>query len=756
LKLFLSASTEYEYTAWSIQSHLQTKNHAVFLEFIDDFTQVVAPQVQIADYVLILVPALAFQAAYQNNNPTRLILESAFAAKRSIIPLMFFEDNFNSPLFAQIHDSLKAIKQCTPLNLNYSKWDSSLKLLDQRLKQNAESSSRPFTASPLPRLDAKKLEQGRKSEEFYERGIRSYMEKNTDNAKASFDKAISLQADFSSAYNSRALCRRRMKDFEGALKDFDAAIRIKPSDAALFANRSLTLLDLKRYEETVKAASKAIELNPELSVAYNNRAQAYTLLGKKHEAVDDYQKAIALEGNVSIFHSALAMLLEEMYLPIAALNAYNRLNELDSNSANANKRRIALFSKIQQGDELKANYDKAIASTSSNQALAQIHHDRAIFYGHRNEFDLAKSDFMRAIKLDPQTAQYYLDYAILFRTTNQTDKALEVYQRLLSIDPKNAESYFGQADVYIVQKAFEQSMTAINQAIQLNSQIGKYYELRAILHQAKKDLLAAIADFTQAIALQPSFVAYLYRGITHADLQNFDAAIDDIKEAIKLNPRDQNAQVALMNIERMRASAAPANNPAEESEDFNQEESITSSNGLPLRMPRVDVPPLQDPAVVFTKAWEFAKQDERKIVILTPGRMMMQFLCPPQGAMQADVVQSIEQLAPSSTPLNVTVIANNDITYLAQGTTGASKIIPFLGYMIGFAYIGHRVLIFEGHSSALAQSCDQADMLILDEAMIPLLQSDWLQVALAHLKTQNILIFGRNGQLSFYQNGKFT
>jgi hypothetical protein len=45
------------------------------------------------------------------------------------------------------------------------------------------------------------------------------------------------------------------------------------------------------------------------------------------------------------------------------------------------------------------------------------------------------------------------------------------------------------------------------------------------------------------------------------------------------------------------------------------------------------------------------------------------------------------------------------------------------------AYIGHSVWIFEGHPSALAAGCKGADLLIVDDAMVPHLAPDWQLVA---------------------------
>jgi hypothetical protein len=69
-----------------------------------------------------------------------------------------------------------------------------------------------------------------------------------------------------------------------------------------------------------------------------------------------------------------------------------------------------------------------------------------------------------------------------------------------------------------------------------------------------------------------------------------------------------------------------------------------------------------------------------------------------------------------------------------------TAVIPFLGFLLGFGYIGHAVTIFEGHPSALAIGLQGADML-------PFLQQDWADVADRVMRKPDIFVFGRDGQV---------
>ena len=169
------------------------------------------------------------------------------------------------------------------------------------------------------------------------------------------------------------------------------------------------------------------------------------------------------------------------------------------------------------------------------------------------------------------------------------------------------------------------------------------------------------------------------------------------------------------------------------------------------RMPEVDVPP--DLEARFATARRIASGDEpagagelapgqRRLVIVTPGRMFMLQRCPLPGSMGLDAVAAIEKIAPASTPQRIAVIAFTELRALRANL---GKAIPFAGYLLGLAYVGHHVVIFEGHPSALREGCRDADLLIVDGAMIPTLQPDWLTVAWSVMRAPHAVVFGRDG-----------
>jgi hypothetical protein len=165
------------------------------------------------------------------------------------------------------------------------------------------------------------------------------------------------------------------------------------------------------------------------------------------------------------------------------------------------------------------------------------------------------------------------------------------------------------------------------------------------------------------------------------------------------------------------------------------------------RMPQVDVPAniealfdLARKAARGEVAIPGADPNERVVVVVTPGRMIMHKSCPPVGTIPQSQTAPIEEMMPSSVKRNIAVIAYNEQKAITADT---SKAIPFLGMLIGFAYIGHAVWVFEGHPSALAAGCRDADILLVDSGMVPHLPKDWTATASSTMRSKEIYVHDR-------------
>jgi hypothetical protein len=148
---------------------------------------------------------------------------------------------------------------------------------------------------------------------------------------------------------------------------------------------------------------------------------------------------------------------------------------------------------------------------------------------------------------------------------------------------------------------------------------------------------------------------------------------------------------------------------------------------------------------------------ERCVALVTPGRLIIPIPCPPGGTYDPDLVATLRRMVSDQKAQTISVIAFNDLSkpipadlLESQGITAnlIDAMIPFLGLLMCMTNSGHDVVVFEGHSSALALGCRDADLLLVDEAMVAHLPKDWVSVASSVLRKPRILVWGREGTIT--------
>ena len=100
----------------------------------------------------------------------------------------------------------------------------------------------------------------------------------------------------------------------------------------------------------------------------------------------------------------------------------------------------------------KNEYDLAISEF--NKALeiypvsAETYNNRGIAYAKKGQYDLAILDFTDALKIKPNVAQPYYNRGITYAIKGQFDTALLDLNKYLNLDPVNAAAYDARGSVF--------------------------------------------------------------------------------------------------------------------------------------------------------------------------------------------------------------------------------------------------------------------------------------------------------------------
>jgi len=162
------------------------------------------------------------------------------------------------------------------------------------------------------------------------------------------------------------------------------------------------------------------------------------------------------------------------------------------------------------------------------------------------------------------------------------------------------------------------------------------------------------------------------------------------------------------------------------------------------QMPEVVVP--ANIGEIFENVRKIAAGEKGQggLVILRPNRTYLTVPRMPESPELKKFADGLGHLIPAGVQRNVAVISCTE--FGAEPTPSVAEVnnaIPFFGLLMGLSYLGHAVWVFEGHPSALQAGCWNADALLVDSAIIPLLPTDWQDTARAAMRNANILVHDR-------------
>ena len=153
--------------------------------------------------------------------------------------------------------------------------------------------------------------------------------------------------------------------------------------------------------------------------------------------------------------------------------------------------------------------------------------------------------------------------------------------------------------------------------------------------------------------------------------------------------------------------------------------------------------------LAFAKARK-ESASERAIAIVRSDLHVLFYPAPPMGSVPEAAVKSVSAMVPPGVRRNIAVIADTSFAREGQKMDLAEigRVLPFFGILIGFSYIGHAVWIFDADAegATLADGCREADLLIVDSAVVRGLPKEWGLASSAVMRNPNIILMDRATQ----------
>lgn len=313
--------------------------------------------------------------------------------------------------------------------------------------------------------------------------------------------------------------------------------------ASEFFKRSSENVQFKRFSEALNDLNDALELDPTFAEAHRRRAFVLRQLCRFEESEKSYKRFLELKPGVSSAEKELSQLLQAQS---AMDSAINHFDSGDFTKALEFVDKVVLVfcpaclkAKLLKVKLLLAtkDYSGAIAETGymlkeeENNLDALLLRGRAYYY--LADHDVAMRHYQKGLRLDPEHTELKKAYFglknLLKKTKSAEDNigkgklrvAVEDYKAALAIDPNhiayNVHLHLGLCKVLVT--------------------LGR-----------GKD---AISSCTEALSIDEELIdALVQRGEAKLLTEDWEGAVQDLKEAAQKSPQDMNIRESLMKAEK--------------------------------------------------------------------------------------------------------------------------------------------------------------------------------------------------------------
>lgn len=124
-------------------------------------------------------------------------------------------------------------------------------------------------------------------------------------ARAYYDKSITVNPGNSRAYSNRAILKGSTGDMKGALKDLDMAIRLNPSFPQALSNRGVVNGASGDVKSALRDFERSVRVDPAFVIGWKNLGITRELTGDIRQACSAWKKAADLGDSDAIKWVAL-------------------------------------------------------------------------------------------------------------------------------------------------------------------------------------------------------------------------------------------------------------------------------------------------------------------------------------------------------------------------------------------------------------------------------------------------------------------
>ncbi|MGC4103248.1 tetratricopeptide repeat protein [Ferruginibacter sp.] len=392
---------------------------------------------------------------------------------------------------------------------------------------------------------------------------------------ALLDKLISTYGEKEKYLTNRGFAYMQLNDVEKAKLNYERAIALNPGCTKCMGNLGIIESGNNNYEKATGYFNQYIKLEPAKPLGYIKRGEIESQLGQYEAALTDLNKALELDVNSPYIYLWLAITKLSMGDTKAALEDINRSIQIQPNVEYAYFVRSKCYISLGQN---QAAWTDLVSCLKKNPTFSEYHTYAGIVLYRLNEFDKASQAFNESIRLDAGSYMAYQQRSYLLFDRGKFEEACSdkaTAKALLGKESfenaavkeitedinkycnnSHAGFYLSRGNTLFALGQYEKAGQVLDEGIaKFNNDPSLYnargnsciamgksrnaldYYATCLVNINKLDETAIITkENPDKKTAKAFFVSELYNSIAyaHANLLNFDSAIINLSQSIKI------------------------------------------------------------------------------------------------------------------------------------------------------------------------------------------------------------------------------
>jgi tetratricopeptide (TPR) repeat protein len=382
-----------------------------------------------------------------------------------------------------------------------------------------------------------------------------------EEALAAHDHALELDPDYELVWLNRGLALVDLGRFDEGMRDFDRYVIRVPGDHAGWQNKGYALLRTGRAEAAIECFDEGLKINPRAASLHLQKASAFLLLGSLERARESIAVAAEIEpADANVLYVAGEIDRQEGRLE-EALQKIQRALAIDPQLAGAWESKAVTLATLGQRPESVLEACRRAADLGLGKRIP-ICSAAASALSSQGRFDEALPQYEKLTEFDPGEAMFWRQRAHCLARLSRWSDAAEAQVSALRLLPENRDVAARASDFF--QLAFPELKTDFNRAIGLLDTNGpEAYEIitrvrnacpnwweiaeqRAILLVAMNQFEEAAAEFEASLAVCTlSAQAWYGLGVCQHSLNRLPEACASLRESLKRDESHLHAWQAL-------------------------------------------------------------------------------------------------------------------------------------------------------------------------------------------------------------------